>query len=233
MKWKMRSFATWLKRRSARWCRPRLTSLGLKVIVIYKTKARRSPIMISQPVTVATRGHGGSVIAIQPPPWPWWPITLATALVAAMVYLYVRAARNGRSVGERVGIVVVALVLFAIPALTVIVTQGISCRDSAVLSRSSASLGLTGATVVVLLVALGLLGLAAGEPLGTTWRMPAVLLLLLVPASIVEALVSIVTLDAYCEGTRGPLQLHAGLALVLPVLLGLGLAWHWRGADQL
>jgi hypothetical protein len=168
------------------------------------------------------------VRVIEPPPWPWWPITFTTVCVVATLFLYTRARRNGRPFGVQSGIVGATVALFAIPVLTVIGTQDMRCGEDGVVSRSDLNLAVISLTMGVVLVALWGLALAAGEPPRRAWRLPAVLLAALVPAGILEALISIVALDSYCDAGDGLLQAQLGAAVVLPVVVGLALARGWR-----
>ena len=174
----------------------------------------------------------GSVTAPPPPPWTGWPSLVSCAAMA--LYLYVRAARYGRRLGKRIGIAIGALVLLALPTLMVIASQDLTCRDDGVWVRSHASWGVLGVSSVAVLGALWLLGAASGAPAAAmARRAPVILMVLLLPAVIVEVMISSVPLDEYCEGSRGLLHLQAGLALLLPVLaVGLGVVSPGGGWTQ-
>lgn len=166
-----------------------------------------------------------------PPPWPWWPITTTTLLVAVAIYLYHRAARNSRSVAVRSGIVAALIVLFPLPALYVMVAHATSCNDNGYTTgggseSSGGMLLLLGGTLVG---AVWLLTLAAGEPPGRSWRLPAMLIGGIAVGLLVEGMISFGGLSSYCDGSASVLQQQVGAAIIVPLVVGLGLAWRVRG----
>lgn len=167
-------------------------------------------------------GGNSEVVTVPPPaPLPGW-LLLAVPLAAAL-YLTIRAAGHRRRWWVCALILPGAFFLFELPPLAVVLEQDLACRDGGVLLRSDARWIVLGVTALALLGALGLLRTAAGEPADPGWRMPVIVLALMMPAVIVEVMVSAVRLEEYCNGDRGLLHIQAVLGFLLPLAaLGLG-----------
>lgn len=104
---------------------------------------------------------------------------LLAVCLGASVWLCRRAARHDRRLGVRVGIVAGAVVASALPALAVIVTQDLTCRDGGVGRRPGGGFIVVGVAAVALAGALWLLCLAGAMSTGTASGFAALALVLL------------------------------------------------------
>ena len=92
-----------------------------------------------------------------PPPWPFWPITITTVVMATTLYLYRRGAANRRSVGARVAIVAGVVLVFALPTAAILLGQDSGCSDNEYSSGFTTNWAVFGG-MLLLLGALWLLG---------------------------------------------------------------------------
>ena len=162
-----------------------------------------------------------------PPPWPFWPITITTVVMATSLYLYRRGVSNRRSVGARVASIAGVVLVFALPTAVLLLAQDSSCSDNEYSSGFDTNWAAFGAMLLLLLGALWLLGIAAGVPMDRVWRLPASVAAALTAGYVFEGFMSLMTLSQYCENSPGPLYLHTSLAVILP-LVGLGIAHTWE-----
>jgi VCBS repeat protein len=151
-------------------------------------------------------------------------MTFTTALATVVVHLHARVVENRRPGHVRAAIVAVTALLFVLPVAAVVATQDLSCDVTGFTQRGDSDWALVGALALVLLAALGPLALAAGEPHSRAWRLTALASGALVPAVMIEGVISLAALHLYCDGSPGVLYAQAGLAIAIPaVLLGRAL----------